>query len=364
MASPMLLLILTVCGVVLISALCSTTEAALYSVPWTYIETLRAKGSKAGELLFRLRSHVDQPIAAVLTLNTVANTAGAALAGALAADVLGSRWMPWFAAALTLLILAFGEIVPKTLGVAYASGFSAFMARPLALMVVVFKPFIWLSGLFARLLAPAGSAPTATEDDIRAITSLSRASGGIQPYEEHAIRNILSLDAKRVYEIMTPRTVVFSLQEDTTIDEAYTHPQIWNYSRIPVYGENNEDIVGIVLRKEIARCKSDGKSGAVLGDIMRPVRFVLESQTVDKLLLEFLESRLHLFIVLDEYGGLAGVVSLEDVLEEMLGREIVDESDAVADLRQAARERRNRLAQRREQATRLAAGPVEHGAGA
>lgn len=142
MASPMLLLILTVCGVVLISALCSTTEAALYSVPWTYIETLRAKGSKAGELLFRLRSHVDQPIAAVLTLNTVANTAGAALAGALAADVLGSRWMPWFAAALTLLILAFGEIVPKTLGVAYASGFSAFMARPLALMVVVFKPFI------------------------------------------------------------------------------------------------------------------------------------------------------------------------------------------------------------------------------
>lgn len=122
--------------------------------------------------------------------------------------------------------------------------------------------------------------------------------------------------------------------------------------------------MGIVLRKEIARCKSDGKSGAVLGDIMRPVRFVLESQTVDKLLLEFLESRLHLFIVLDEYGGLAGVVSLEDVLEEMLGREIVDESDAVADLRQAARERRNRLAQRREQATRLAAGPAEHGTGA
>lgn len=345
----MLLLIFTVFLVVLVSAFCSTTEAALYSVSWTYIETLRAKGARTGELLYQLRSHVERPIAAVLTLNTIANTAGAAIAGAIAADVLGTRWMPWFAAGLTLLILAFGEIVPKTLGVSYAPGFSSFMARPLMFMVILFKPFIWLSGMFTRLLAPADNAPTATEDDIRAITSLSRASGRIQPYEEHAIRNILALDAKHVHEIMTPRTIVFSLQENTTLNEAYLHPQIWNYSRIPIHGEDNEDIVGIVHRKDIARCKSEGRGSVILGDIMQPVRFVLESQTVDRLLLEFLESRQHLFIVLDEYGGLAGVVSLEDVLEEMLGREIVDESDAVADLREAARQRRHRLVQRREQ---------------
>ena len=190
--------------------------------------------------------------------------------------------------------------------------------------------------MLTRLVASPQSGPSATEDDIRAITSLSRQTGRIQQYEENAIRNILSLDVKHVREIMTPRTMVFSLQEDISVKDAYNHPQIWHYSRIPVYGDDNEDIVGIVLRKDVGRYVSQGQGEKTLFDIMQPVRFVLENQTVDKLLLEFLESRLHLFIVLDEYGGLAGVVSLEDVLEEMLGREIVDETDA---RRQSARSR-------------------------
>ncbi|MEG1609727.1 MAG: hemolysin family protein [Bilophila sp.] len=338
----MIILLLTVFFVVLVSAICSMTETALYSVPWTHIEKLRKAGSIKGELLYRLRSQIDRPIAAVLALNTIANTAGAAIAGALAAHVIGDDFTPYFAAGLTFLILAFGEILPKTMGVAYAAGIAGALARPLTFVVTLFTPFIWLSGMFTRLIAPSQSGPSATEDDIRAITSLSRQTGRIQPYEEHAIRNILSLDMKRVHEIMTPRTMVFSLQEDTTVGEAYSHPQIWNYSRIPVYGEDNEDIVGIVLRKEIGRYTSDGHRERPLGEIMQPVRFILESQTLDKLLLEFLESRLHLFVVLDEYGGLAGVVSLEDVLEEMLGREIVDETDAVADLREAARQLRRK----------------------
>lgn len=327
----MITLLLTVFLVVLISAICSMTEAALYSVPWTYIENLRKQGSATGELLYQLRSRIDQPIAAVLTLNTVANTAGAAIAGAVAANVLGADNTALFAAGLTILILALGEILPKTLGVAHACGVASGMARPLRLMVLIFKPFIWFSSMLTRLVASPQSGPSATEDDIRAITSLSRQTGRIQQYEENAIRNILSLDVKHVREIMTPRTMVFSLQEDISVKDAYNHPQIWHYSRIPVYGDDNEDIVGIVLRKDIGRYVSQGQGEKTLFDIMQPVRFVLENQTVDKLLLEFLESRLHLFIVLDEYGGLAGVVSLEDVLEEMLGREIVDETDAVAD---------------------------------
>ena len=342
----MFTLLVTVFFVVLISAVCSMTESALYSVPWTHIEQLRKKGSPTGELLFLLRSRIDQPIAAVLTLNTVANTAGAAIAGAIASTVLGEDSTPYFAAGLTLLILAFGEILPKTLGVVHAPGIAGGMARPLRVMVLLFKPFIWFSSILTRLVTPPQSGPSATEDDIRAITSLSRETGRIQQYEENAIKNILSLDSKHVREIMTPRTIVFSLQEATTVRNAYAHPQIWHYSRIPVYGEDNEDIVGIVLRKEIGRCMSEGQTEKTLFEIMSPVRFVLENQTVDKLLLEFLESRLHLFVVLDEYGGLAGVVSLEDVLEEMLGREIIDESDAVADLREAARQRRNALARK------------------
>ena len=235
----MITLLLTVFLVVLISAICSMTEAALYSVPWTYIENLRKQGSATGELLYQLRSRIDQPIAAVLTLNTVANTAGAAIAGAVAANVLGADNTALFAAGLTILILALGEILPKTLGVAHACGVASGMARPLRLMVLIFKPFIWFSSMLTRLVASPQSGPSATEDDIRAITSLSRQTGRIQQYEENAIRNILSLDVKHVREIMTPRTMVFSLQEDISVKDAYNHPQIWHYSRIPVYGDDN-----------------------------------------------------------------------------------------------------------------------------
>ncbi len=343
----MITLVVTVFLVVTVSALCSTMEAALYATPWTAIERLRKEGSSSGQLLFAMRSNIDKPISAILTLNTVANTAGAAMAGALAAPLIGEHGMPWFAAFLTLLILAFGEILPKTLGVLHAVFVAKTMALPLSLLMRLLSPVIRLLGLLTRLFAPAqGSAPSATEDDIRAITSLSRQSGGIQPYEESTIRNILALDRKRVHDIMTPRTVIFSLPETMTVAEAYNLPQIWEFSRIPVYEHDNEDIVGIVERRRISQCFAAGETDVTLSRIMQPVRFVPESQTVDKLLQEFLEVRRHLFVVLDEYGGLAGVVSLEDVLEEMLGREIVDESDTVDDMRELARQRRKALSKK------------------
>ena len=354
----MLTLIITVAAVVLLSALCSTTEAALYSVPWTHIEAMRESGSRNGEILFELRNNINRPIAAVLALNTIANTAGAALAGAMASSVLGAHVTGWFAALLTLLILAFGEIVPKTVGVTYAKPTSSIIAPPLKALVILFAPFIWLSGLLTRLFAkPEDQTPTATEDDIRAAARLSLRAGQIQPYEEDAIRNILTLDSKRVSEIMTPRTMVFSLPETMTVAEAYALPGIWNYSRIPVYGDDNEDIVGLVLRRRIVKGFAEDEDNRTLGELMQPVHFVLENQTVDRVLREFLDSHQHIAVVLDEFGGLAGVVSLEDVLEEMLGREIVDESDAVADLRAAARERRRKtLEGQKENPAHTAAG--------
>lgn len=339
----MTILVLTVFGVVLVSAWCSTTEAALYSVSWTHIEKMRKSGSKRGELLYALRSDVEKPIAAVLTLNTVANTAGAAFAGALAAEQLGSHATGWFAAALTVLILIFGEILPKTIGVNYANGLAGFLARPLQWMVLLFTPFIWLSSLLTRMVSPRNKQKgfAATEEDIRAITSLSRRAGQIQAYEESVIRNILTLDSRHVYEIMTPRTIVYSLPEVMTVEEAYRTPKFWQYSRVPVYGEDNEDIVGVVHRRRMAQALAEDKGHLPLGHLMQPIRFVPESRTLDLVLRDFLASRLHLMAVLDEYGGLAGVISLEDVLEEILGQEIVDETDTVADLREAARNSRS-----------------------
>ncbi|MCQ2444514.1 MAG: CBS domain-containing protein, partial [Mailhella sp.] len=206
------------------------------------------------------------------------------------------------------------------------------------------RPAPWLSGRITTLITPADSAPEATEDDITAMASISRQAGAIQSYEETAIRNVLALDSRHVHDVMTPRTVVFSLSEDTTMDEAYADPRFWNFSRIPVYSDGNEDIVGFVMRGDIVRSRDAGRGSEPIGGIMRPIHFVLESITLDKVLAEFLERRQHLFAVLDEFGGLSGVISLEDVLEELLGREIVDESDVAADLREVARRRRKAAA--------------------
>lgn len=350
----MLSLSLAVFLALAVSAVCSLTETVLYSVTWAHIEKLRRKGRASGELLYAMRERVDKPITAVLTLNTIANTAGSAVAGAAFMGTFGPDHMAVFAATFTVLVLAFGEIIPKTLGISYANPMSAVIARPLALLTRILSPVIWLSGLLTRLVTPPASGPQISEDDIRAVASLSRQAGRIQPFEERTIRNILSLDRKRVRDIMTPRTVVFSLAADTTLAEAYKEPAIWHFSRIPVYGENNEDLVGVVERRALAQ-RMPAESAVALGDIMRPLHFVLESQTLDKLLAELLNARTHLFGVLDEYGGLAGVVSLEDVLEEILGSEIIDESDAVADLRELARQRRkNVVAQAERHAAREA----------
>lgn len=339
----MLILVLSIGFAVLVSFFCSLTEAALYSLPWSAIERLRRSGGVAGELLYKLRTEVDKPIAAILALNTVANTAGATIAGAAFMATVGSEHMPLFALVFTILILAFGEILPKTIGVAHASGLAPFLARPLAVMVRLLAPLLWFTSFLTRLVASSSPGPEVSEDDIRAVASLSRQAGRIQPYEESFIRNVLSLDQKRVREIMTPRTVVFSLSENLTVAEAYRDQRTWHFSRIPVYGENNEDIVGFVQRRTLGLCLQEGRQDQTLGQIMRPAYFILENQTLDVLLRELLKARVHLFVVLDEYGGLAGVVSLEDVLEEILGREIVDESDNVDDLRALARLRRRRL---------------------
>lgn len=333
-------LIITVVLVVGISSLCSTTEAMLYSLSWTQIEKFKADGRKSGKLLYSMRTNVDKPISAILTLNTLANTAGATIAGALAGEVLGVENFISFSIIFTLLILIFGEILPKTIGVIYSSVISPFLAYFLQAIIVILAPVTFVLGLLTRLITPKSVAPTATEDDIKIVASISRKSGTINDYEESAIANVLALDKKRVNEVMTPRTVVFSLPMTMTLTEAHNHEGFWSFSRIPVYASDNEDIVGIVQRREIELAVRDGKSEESLETLMKPIHFVLENQNLDQVLHKFLDLHQHLFAVLDEYGGLAGVISLEDILEELLGREIVDESDITDDMRELAQKRK------------------------
>lgn len=339
-------LVLAVGVAIFISAGCSLFEAVLYSVPMRHIEALDQAGKTSGKIFKKMRRNVERPITAILSLNTIAHTAGAAVAGSAAAAVFGHEWLGYFAGFFTLAILIFSEIIPKTAGVVYGRSLLSPVAYCLKTLVLLMAPAIWLSSLVTRLIARDKTEDAVTAKEIRAMARSSLRTGGIKPYQEKIIERILTLQNKKVKDVMTPRTVVFSLSEHLTLEEASGNVEKWEHSRFPVYDEDMEDVVGVVLTKELFIALREGKEDIHLTELMRPAHFVAEAATLNSVLMEFLGSRQQLFVVLDEYGGLSGLISLEDILEEILGREIVDESDMVMDKRALARQRRQRLTSR------------------
>jgi CBS domain containing-hemolysin-like protein len=338
----MIELVIAVSLAVLISAGCSLFEAVLYSVPLRQLEAMVQAGKPTAKIFSKLRLNIERPIAGILSLNTIANTAGAAVAGSAATAIFGHEWIGYFSACFTVVILLFSEIIPKTAGVVYGRSLVPLVAYPMKAIVWFMSPVIWVSTLVTRLIARRKTQEAITADEIRIMARLSLQTGGIAPYQNQAIERILTLQEKMVKDVMTPRTVIFSLSEHLSLDEAAKLAGTGEHSRIPVYDLGMEDVVGIVLTRELFAALAEGKEGIALADLMRPVHFVVETARLNRVLGEFLELRQHLFIVLDEYGGLSGLISLEDILEEILGREIIDESDEVADKRQLARERRRR----------------------
>jgi len=339
----MIELVLAVGLAIFLSAGCSLFEAVLYSVPRRHLEAMAQAEKRSARIFQKMRRDVEKPIAAILTLNTIANTAGAAFAGAAAATVFGHERLSAFSAFFTLAILVLSEIVPKTTGVIYGRALIPLVAYPLQGLVWIMRPAIWLSSLLTAFISRGRKGDTITPEEIRIMAHLSLKAGEIRPYQERAIENILTLQRKTVKDVMTPRTVIFSLSEHLTLKEASDAATKWEHSRFPVYDRDQEDVVGWVLTKELFHALAQGKGEEKLTELMRPVHFVVETAPLSKMLREFLDLRQHLFVVLDEYGGLAGIITLEDILEEILGREIVDESDEVADKRELARRRRSAL---------------------
>lgn len=333
-------LILAVSFAVIVSALCSIFEAVLYSVPRSHIEILTKKGKRSGKILKNLKKDINQPIIAILTLNTIANTMGAAIAGAAAAAVFGENSITLFSIIFTFIILIFSEILPKTAGVTYAKPLSALIARPLSWIVTFLKPIIFISQAFTRLIPGAKDGDLVSAEEILAITGMSRKSGEIDREQEGVIRNIIGLRKKTVRQVMTPRTVTFTLDKNLTIKNARLLGDEWHlHSRAPVYSESQDDIVGIVLRKDVLLHAVEGHVDQQVKTITRPVHFVPETARLNTVLLDFFERRHHLFCVVDEYGGFTGVISLEDVLEEIMGMEIMDESDSDKTMREMARDK-------------------------
>ncbi|MDH3746263.1 MAG: CNNM domain-containing protein [Acidobacteriota bacterium] len=321
------------------SFLCSVAEAVLLSVSPSFIARARQQGKPGADLLQRIKASIDRSLAAILTLNTIAHTLGAGGAGAEAASYFGERWVGVSMAVLTLAILFLSEIVPKTLGAVYWRGLAGATARFVQILIWALYPLIWISEILTRLVTRGKKVHVFSREEYTALADVGVERGQIQIGESRILKNLFRLPQLTAADIMTPRTVVFSLARDLTLQEVVDRHPKPRFSRIPTWGDTHDDVRGFVLHTEILLETLLGNGGRRLSELERPIRAVAETTSLETVLETLLENQQHLLLVLDEYGGVAGVVSLEDLVETLIGIEIVDEADEIDDLRKLAREK-------------------------
>ena len=330
----------------ILSFMCSLLEATLLSSTSSYIESLDKKGysPKTVDLAKDVKQNIDKSISSILTLNTFANTMGAAGVGAQAAIIFGSNWQAVIAFALTLMVLFISEIFPKTLGAIYWRKFIVPAVYIISFMVKITYPFIFLATFITNALQKGRkNEVNFSKDEIITIVDMSEKEGVLQAKESILIKNLFKLKNIKAKDIMTPRTVVFAFDSKTTLKEALLNDNLYVYSRIPVYNESIDDIAGVVFKQTILEKRVKKKKKTLLKDIMVPVHKVPENISVSTLFDMFIRMKMHLFIVQDEYGQTSGVVTLEDALETLLGIEIVDEMDQVTDMQEFAKDENKRL---------------------
>jgi putative hemolysin len=318
--------LLLVIGISLaVSFICSILEAVLLSVSHSYVALLQDRDHPAGALLARMRGNIEEPISAILTLNTIAHTIGASMGGAIALDLFGSRWIALFSAVLTLAILLLSEIIPKTLGATYWQSLGPAAAYTLRWMILLMKPVLIPLSLFNRLIAPRGEkGVTVSRAELEVMAEIGRREGTLDDEEWQVVSNVMNLDEVRVGSVMTPRTAMAAVSIDATMEEAKDLMLDEGHLRIPVYQGKLDNIVGILLARDLWKGEREGVSE--LRDLIREPRFVPESKPVEDLIREMRKQRIKMAIVLDEFGGTAGLVTLEDLIEEIVG-EIQDEHE-------------------------------------
>jgi CBS domain containing-hemolysin-like protein len=334
------LFIIAVATVLVVSAACSLSEAALYAVAPGYVRRIAEGGSTQGRVLARLKDNIGLPITAILVLNTVANTAGAVIAGAQARILFGEAALIWFSLLFTVAVLAFAEIMPKVVGVTKARAVSRLTAVPVYVLVRALWPVVWLTQRFANVMTK-GREPVAPESEVHRLAELSAEEGSILPEEAALVKNVLRLDRIRTRDIMTPRTVVFKQPDNVTVQDIASHAWTLPHARIPVHDAKEPDNwTGQVLRRDILACLGRDEFDVSLASLAKPLGFVHDMLPAHDLLNIFLAHRRHLLGVIDEFANIVGIVTLEDVLEELIGKEIVDETDKVVDMRDVAHRRK------------------------
>ena len=321
-----------------ISFLCSILEAVVLSVTQTWVAVQKNNGNKTGELWGALKEDdAVGPLTSILTLNTISHTMGAAGVGSQVQLIYGDGALTLASILLTLAMLLLSEIVPKTIGAAYWKQ----LARPCGslLRVVVWSMTVLIVPIqILKRVLPKGELNLVSRDDVAALADLGEERGVLNQDEEAIIHNLLRLRDISVQDVMTPRTVMQTVQSDSTVMEVTESMPVLRFSRMPVLGSGSDDVLGLVLRSRILRASSNDEHGATMQDLMQPVTRIRMEQSVEEALDLFLESKQHFALVTNEFGGTEGAVTLEDVFETLIGEEIVDELDEVEDMREYARE--------------------------
>lgn len=321
-----------------VSFICSVLEAILLSISPSYLAQMRQENHPAAERLTQLKNNVDRPLASILTLNTIAHTAGAAASGAQASIVFGSEWLGVFSAFLTFAILLFSEIVPKTIGATYWRQLAPMAARMLHWMVLLLSPVVWASEQLTKRLARGHQAPK-LRDEIAAMATLAKENGEFAEGESKILTNILNIRDVPVTQVMTPRTVLFRVNAEMTVEDFIKDCAETPFSRPLVYSEDSDNIVGFIHRLELFSAMHKGQGKRLLGSVMRPIQVVISTSTLPKAFEHLMKHRAQLALVIDEYGTVQGLLTLEDIFEYMVGEEIIDEADKTTDMQQLAQQR-------------------------
>ncbi len=333
----MIILSLVIIGLLCVSFLCSILESVILSVTRPYIHVVMQKHQRAGRLLQEFKDDIDKPIAAILTLNTISHTAGATVSGALALNIFGSESMAVFSAVLTLLILIFSEIIPKTIGAQHWKRLAPLSAFILKVMIILMYPLIVPMQLLTNLLSRHNPGALVSKAEIFNFVRIGHKQGVLDREEADIAENLFKLKEILVKDIMTPRTVVFSLDPSLTVEAIHKKKTDLQFSRIVLYDAKKNNVHGIVMRRDIMDKIAQKKTKAPLNKFCHEPFYVPETQPVLKLLSSLVKEQIHLAIVLNEFGDYAGIVTIEDAIESLLGKEIVDEFDTTIDMQKLAK---------------------------
>lgn len=324
------------------SFLCSILEAVLLSVTPTFINVKKKEGKSYAENLEALKKDVDRPLIAILTLNTIAHTVGAILVGKEAEKLYGdgeSYGVFIVSAVMTILILVASEIIPKTIGATYWKRLANFTSKALNILIFPLKytGILWILQLTTKLIGGSGHGSILSREGFVAMADIAHEEGVFEESESKVIKNLLNFKEVQAKDIMTPRTVMKSEDETMSVRDFFDANSNIRFSRIPVYTKNADNITGLVLKDEVFKEMGLGNGDKLLSDIKRSIIVVNRSLPIPTLFNQLVESRNHMALVVDEYGSVSGIVTMEDVIETLLGLEIMDESDNVSDLQKLAR---------------------------